>query len=138
MTKPMPGEFLDTNVLIYAFTDHSRSHKAQELLARGCTIGVQVLNEFTNVARRKLKMNWGEVGDALSSIRILCPTVVPMDLDILDEALVIAERHGLQIFDALMVASAKHCGCDVLWSEDMQDGMIIDDRLQIIDPFRLP
>jgi predicted nucleic acid-binding protein len=88
----MPGEFLDTNVLIYAFTDDSRSHKAQELLARGCTIGVQVLNEFTNVARRKLKMNWGEVGDALSSIRILCPTVVPMDLDIHDEALVIAER----------------------------------------------
>lgn len=134
----MPGEFLDTNVLIYAFAEDPRSHRAQELLAQGCTIGVQILNEFTNVARRKLNMNWGEIGDALSSIRILCPIVVPMDLDVHDEAIAIAERYGFQIFDALVVASAKRSGCDVLWSEDMQDGMIIDSQLHIINPFRLP
>lgn len=134
----MPGEFLDTNVLIYAFTDDRRSHKAQELLARGCTIGVQVLNEFTNVARRKLKMNWDEIGEALASIRIVCGTIVPMDIDVHHDALLIAERHGLQIFDALVIASARRSGCDVLWSEDMQDGMIIDSRLRIINPFSLP
>jgi predicted nucleic acid-binding protein len=50
-----PGEFLDSNVLVYAFTTDPRAARAQGLLARGCTISVQGLNEFTNVARRKLR-----------------------------------------------------------------------------------
>jgi predicted nucleic acid-binding protein len=131
----MAGEFLDTNVLIYAFTDDPRNQKAQELLGRGCVIGVQVLNEFTNVARRKLGMTWEELREALSSILIVCPTVLPMDLEIHSDALAIAERYGFRIFDALMIASALHGGCEILWSEDMQDGMVIDGRLRIANPF---
>jgi predicted nucleic acid-binding protein len=52
----MPGErFFDTNVLIYAFAvGDRRSARAEALLAEGGVIGVQVLNEFTNVVRRKL------------------------------------------------------------------------------------
>jgi predicted nucleic acid-binding protein len=131
----MAGEFLDTNVLIYAFTDDPRNQKAQELLGKGCVIGVQVLNEFTNVARRKLGMTWEELREALSSILIVCPTVLPMDLDIHSDALAIAERYGFRIFDALMIASALHGGCEILWSEDMQDGMVIDGCLRIANPF---
>jgi predicted nucleic acid-binding protein len=134
----MPAEFLDTNVLVYAFTDDPRSRISQELLAKGCTIGVQVLNEFTNVARRKLGMDWQEIREALSSICTLCPNVVPMDVNVHDEAIAIAERHGFQIFDALMIASAKLSGCDVLWSEDMRDGLVIESRLRIVNPFPLP
>ena len=132
----MAGEFLDTNVLIYAFTDDPRNQKAQELLGKGCVIGVQVLNEFTNVARRKLGMTWEELREALSSILIVCPTVLPMDLEVHSDALAIAERYGFRIFDALMIASAHRSGCEILWSEDMQDGMVIDGRLHIANPFR--
>jgi predicted nucleic acid-binding protein len=131
----MAGEFLDTNVLIYAFTDDPRNQKAQELLGKGCVIGVQVLNEFTNVARRKLGMTWEELREALSSILIVCPTVLPMDLEIHSDAIAIAERYDYRIFDALMIASALHGGCEILWSEDMQDGMVIDGRLRIANPF---
>jgi predicted nucleic acid-binding protein len=131
----MAGEFLDTNVLIYAFTDDPRNQRAQELLGKGCVIGVQVLNEFTNVARRKLGMTWEELREALSSILIVCPTVLPMDLEVHSDALAIAERYGFRIFDALMIASALRGGCEILWSEDMQDGMVIDDRLRIANPF---
>jgi predicted nucleic acid-binding protein len=132
----MAGEFLDTNVLVYAFTDDPRSVKAQELLGRGCVIGVQVLNEFTNVARRKLGMTWEELHVALSSIMVLCPTVLPMDIEVHGDALAIAERYGFRIFDALMIASALRGGCGILWSEDMQDGIVIDGRLRIANPFR--
>jgi len=132
----MANEFLDTNVLICAFTDDSRNQKAQELLGKGCVIGVQVLNEFTNVARRKLDMTWEELREALSSILIVCPTVLPMDLEVHSDALAIAERYGFRIFDALMIASALRGGCEILWSEDMQDGMVIDGRLRIANPFR--
>lgn len=50
----MAGEFLDSNVLVYAFTDDPRAAAAQALLARRCAISVQGLNELANVARRKL------------------------------------------------------------------------------------
>ncbi|EWY38715.1 pilus biogenesis protein [Skermanella stibiiresistens SB22] len=132
----MAGEFLDTNILIYAFTDDPRSRKAQELLGKGCVIGVQVLNEFANVARRKLGMTWEELREALSSIQIVCPTVLPMDLQVHNDALAIAERYGFSIFDSLMIASALRGGCGILWSEDMRDGMVIDGRLRIVNPFR--
>ena len=52
------------------------------------------------------------------------------------EALRIAERYGYSIFDSCILASALEAGSDTLWSEDMQHGMVIDDRLRIANPFR--
>jgi predicted nucleic acid-binding protein len=132
----MPAEFLDTNVLVYAFTTDPRAGAAQALLGRGCVTSVQALNEWTNVARRKLGMTWHEVRDALAAIRTLCRTILPMDLETHQDALGIAERHGYTIFDALMIAAALRAHCAVLYSEDMQDGMTIGGRLRIVDPFR--
>ena len=132
----MPREFLDSNVLVYAFTSDPRATRAQELLERGCILGVQGLNEFTNVARRRLGMTWGEVREALAAIRIICRTILPINIDTHTGALRIAERYGYGIFDALMIASALSTNCGVLWSEDMQDGIIVDRRLRIANPFR--
>ena len=129
-------EFLDSNVLVYAFTADPRAAAAQALLERGCVISVQGLNEFANVARRKLGMSWEELRDALAAIRIVCPTILPIDIDTHADALRIAERHGYAIFDALIIASALQAESDTLWSEDMQDGMVIDERLRIANPFR--
>jgi predicted nucleic acid-binding protein len=132
----MPGEFVDSNVLVYAFTSDPRAAAAQALLERGCVTSVQGLNEFTNVARRKLGMTWGEVREALADVRILCRTILPIDIETHMDALRIAERYGYTIFDALIVAAALRAGSDVLWSEDMQDGIVIDGRLRIANPFR--
>ncbi len=132
----MAGSFLDSNVLVYAFTTDQRAIAAQALLQRQPIISVQSLNEFSNVARRKLGMGWNEVRDAVSALRTLCQTVLALDVDTHSDALRIAERYGYSIFDALMVASALQASCDTLWSEDMQDGMMIDGRLRIANPFR--
>jgi predicted nucleic acid-binding protein len=129
-------DFVDSNILVYAFTTDPRAPRAQALLNRGCIIGVQGLNEFTNVARRKLGMTWAEVRDALSAIRTVCRAIVPIDVETHDDAVRIAERYGYAFFDALMIASALRADCRVLWSEDMQDGLIIDQRLRITNPFR--
>jgi predicted nucleic acid-binding protein len=134
----VPGEFLDSNILVYAFTADPRAAAAQALLESGCTISVQGLNEFANVARRKLGKPWEEIRDALAAIRALCPTILPIDLDTHDAALRLAERHGFAIFDALMVAAALQAGSDTLWSEDMQHGMAIEGTLRILNPFRAP
>jgi predicted nucleic acid-binding protein len=132
-----PSDFLDTNILVYAFTTDTRSSRAQGLLERGCVIGVQGLNEFANLAKRKLLMNWMEISEALSAIRTVCGTIVPIDVETNADAVRIADRYGCAFFDALMIASALRADCGILWSEDMQDGLVIDQRLRIANPFHL-
>ena len=131
----MPGAFLDTNILVYAFTTDARAGPAQGLLGRGCLTSVQALNEFAHVGRRKLGMTWREVHDAIAAIRTLCQAILPVDLDTHADGLRIAERYRYAIFDALIIAAALRARCTVLYSEDMQGGMAIDARLRIIDPF---
>lgn len=131
----MTRAFLDSNVVIYAFCDDPRNALAEELLGRGCEISVQVLNEFTNVARRKLGFPWAEITDAVEAITILSRAVHPLDLATHQEAVRLAERYGLGFYDALIVASALRAGCAVLYSEDMQHGLTIDQRLKIVNPF---
>jgi predicted nucleic acid-binding protein len=115
--------FVDTNVLLYLLSaDASRADRAESLLAQGVTVGVQVLNEFANVARRKLAMEWDEVADVLGLVRQRC-TVRPLTLAVHDQALALAPRYGFSWYDALIVSAALEGGCRQLFSEDMQDGL---------------
>lgn len=132
----MAAFFLDSNVVVYAFTTDRRAVRAEELLTQGGTISVQVLNEFANVARRKLGLSWPEVADALAAVRALCRRVVAIDVDAHLDALTIAERCGVSFYDALVVASTLRAGCEILYTEDMQDGLQIDGRLRLVNPFR--
>lgn len=131
----MSGAFLDTNVLVYAFSSDPRSRQALALLKGGNTIGVQNLNEFTNVAAGKLKKDWSWIHEALERIRFLCETIVPLDMSLHDHGVAISERYKLHIYDALIVAAALKQRCEVLWSEDMHDGLIIEGLLTIRNPF---
>lgn len=128
-------DFLDTNVLVYAFTTDARSEAAAALLAGGCTIGGQGLNEFTNIARRKLGMSWSEIGEALAAIRELCAGIEPSTLDMHENAVSLASRHGFAMFDAVMIATALKAGCETFWSEDLQDGRRIEGAMTIRNPF---
>jgi predicted nucleic acid-binding protein len=127
--------FFDTNVLIYAFAkDDLRAETAETLLAGGGVVGVQTLNEFVAVAVRKFAMPWDEVLDALSAIRVLCPSPVPVLMETHDAALRIVRRYGYHIYDALVIAAALEASCNTLYSEDMHDGQVIE-GLTIRNPF---
>lgn len=133
----MSGEsFFDTTVLIYAVASNDpRAATAEELLANGGTVSVQVLNEFVAVARRKLRMPWEEVLEALGAIRVLCAASVSLTIDTHNAALGIAQRYGFHIYDSLIVAAAIEAGCTTLYSEDLQHGQTIG-PLTIHNPFR--
>ena len=133
----MPAkDFLDTNVLIYAVAKNdARASKAEALLASGGMVSVQSLNEFVSVARRKLGMSWKEVKEFLELIGILCPKPVPVSVETHKVALVIAEKYGYGIYDALLVSAAIEAGCKTLYSEDLQDGQVINRQLTIRNPF---
>jgi predicted nucleic acid-binding protein len=134
MTR-VSGSFFDTNILLYLTSDDAaKADRAEELVIGGGAISVQVLNEIANVARRKLQMSWQETRTFLGTIRALL-TVHPVTVDTHDTGLALAERYALSIYDALIAAAAVRAGCDILWSEDLQDGMLIGDRLRVANPF---
>jgi predicted nucleic acid-binding protein len=131
----MRVSFFDTNVLVYiASGDTAKAYRAEEALAAGGAISVQVLNELTNVARRKMRLSWAETHAFLSLLRGLL-TVHPLTVETHETGLGLAERYGLSTYDAMIAASALHAGCDTLWSEDMQHGMALDEGLRIVNPF---
>ncbi len=131
-------DFFDTNVLLYLLSaDAAKADRAEELLAIGGTISVQVLNEFAAVASRKLRMSWIEIREVLAQIRAVC-AVAPMTVETHDRAVRIAERYSLSIYDALIVSAALLADCKTLHSEDMQDGQVIERRLTIRNPFTTP
>ena len=128
--------FFDANVLIYAVAENDpRSAQAEELLASGGVLSVQILNEFASVARRKILMSWSDVTEALDAFRVLCPSPLPITMEIHEAALKIADKHGYNIYDALVIAAALEAGCATLYSEDLHDGQTIDGQLTIRNPF---
>jgi predicted nucleic acid-binding protein len=132
----MPASFFDTNVLVYmASGDAAKADRAEAAVGVGGSISVQVLNELANVARRKMRMSWPDTRAFLNMLRGLL-TVHPLTVETHETGLELAERYGFSSYDAMIVAAALHAGCDTLWSEDMQHGMVLDEGLRIVNPFR--
>jgi predicted nucleic acid-binding protein len=132
----MPGSFFDTNVLIYiASADTAKADKAEALLVEGGIISVQVLNEIANVARRKMGLSWLDTRQFLEAMQAFLH-VEPLTAEVHETGLDLAQRHGLSLYDAMIVASALRAECETLWSEDMQHGRALDGRLRIVNPFR--
>jgi predicted nucleic acid-binding protein len=128
--------FFDSNVLIYAMVSgDSRRERAQQLIAQGGAISVQVLNEFVAVARRKMRLPWEDAIEALDALRILFPSPVAITIETHETALQIAQKYGFGIYDALIVSSAIEANCSTLYSEDLQDKQTIAGKLTIRNPF---
>ena len=127
--------FADTNVLLCLLSaDTVKADRAEALLGQRLTVSVQVLNEFANIARRKLSMSWPEIVDVLALVRQRC-VVRSLTLGVHETALVLVQRHAFAWYDALIVAAAADAGCTTLFSEDMQNGLRVARSLTIRNPF---
>ncbi len=132
----MSADFVDTNVLVYFAEQHETKYRrAAELLERRPVASVQVLNEFASVARRKLELDWDQTQEVLLLFRSLLD-VRPLTVEVHELGLLLAERYNLHIYDAMIAASALLADCITLYSEDMHDGLLVADRLRIVNPFR--
>lgn len=135
MTATAALPFADTNVLLYLISrDAAKARRTEKLLSARVAISVQVLNEFSNVARRKHSLDWNELNETLAGIRHFVE-LQPLTLDTHLLGLALAERHGFSIYDSMIAAAALQAGCDTLFSEDFQAGQVIDGRLKIVNPF---
>jgi predicted nucleic acid-binding protein len=121
-------------VLYLLSADEKKANRAEAVIGKGATISVQVLNEVANVSRRKLKMSWPETNELLNGLRAVCK-IEALTVETHKRGLAVAERYGVSLYDAMIIAAALMAGCKTLSSEDMQDGLKIDRQLQIRNPF---
>jgi predicted nucleic acid-binding protein len=127
--------FFDTNVLVYAALreEEVKAERARECMREGGVTSVQVWNEFANVFSRKFGRKWPEVREAERDLRDLVE-VMPLSVGTHERALTLAARFRFGFYDALIVASALEASCEVLYTEDLQDGQKIE-GLTIRNPF---
>lgn len=126
--------FLDTNILVYAQQTGPKAIISQDLIAQGGKISVQVLNELTNVLRKKDNRSWRDIELVLDDVDNALEPAVPLTAATSRAALTLARDHGFSFYDALIIAAAIDAGCDILYSEDLQHGRSIS-GLAIVNPF---
>jgi len=137
----MSVEFVDTNILIYAFDKDAgdkRDH-ARELIgnlaanSRGC-ISAQVLMEFFVVATAKTpkKLTPKSARGIIESMR--CWPMFSPNLDDILAASDIAQKYKINFWDAMIVRAAAKMGADILWTEDLNHGQMYED-VEVRNPF---
>ena len=132
--------FVDPNVLIHAVSaaaeDTDKQRRALVLLGtRDLALSVQVLQEFYVQATRPSRPGafaHGEAGSFAESLQRY--PVQAITLDVMPAALTIRERFGLSCWDSAILAAARMCGCDAVYSEDLSDEQDYD-GLRVVNPF---
>lgn len=127
--------FFDTSVLLYLLSaEGEKADRVETLLADSGVISVQVLNEFTAVATRKLAMPLADVREVLDTVRRIC-RVEPLTVGDHERAGEIMERYKFSFYDSVIVASALRAESEILYTEDLQHGQLIEQQLRVVNPF---
>ena len=126
----MRGEriFLDSNVLIYAYSQTDAVKQRQARLAMSdydCIVSTQVLSEYCNVGIKKLHHSASEIQNDIQEILFNYGLFI-LDDETIQHALAVQARYGFSYYDSQIVASAIECQCEYIFSEDMQDGQRVD------------
>ncbi|MCT7493320.1 PIN domain-containing protein [Aliarcobacter cryaerophilus] len=129
--------FIDTNILLYAYsTEKNKQELAQNIINTNNNIYIskQVINETINILIKKFKLN---IKDIINVVKELEKEFIILDFDIQTQlnALKLKQNYNLQFYDALIVSTALKNSCTILYSEDMQDKLVIEKKLKIINPF---
>ena len=131
--------FLDTNLLIYLYSDsepQKRNTAYQVLNGHDCTTSIQALNEASNVWFKKCGWNGQKIKEHINNIELVCHEILAVQKNTIVKALEIKDRYSYSYYDCLMLSSALEGQCNVIFTEDMQDEQIIDDKLAILNPFK--
>ena len=131
--------FFDTNIFIYLYADNEPRKQtiSKEIVnkANECITSTQILNEINNVMIKKWKMSAEAVKTVQGDVRRISE-VAYIDEDTIDKAIDLNSRYGFSYYDCLMLSSALESDCDIIYTEDMNDGQIINDTLKIVNPFK--
>jgi len=131
--------FLDTNIVIYSYSEDEpkKEEIANDILeeySNQIIISNQVINELSNTLFRKFKLDADDVRAVVLELNDNFP-IVNFNLETQLKGIEIKEKYKLQFYDSMILATALENGCNIVYSEDMQHGQIIENSLTIINPF---
>ena len=139
-----PGKssaLVDSNILIYAFAEDSPKHETALRLLRQCfsgnitlTISLQNIGEFCNTALWKYKLDQAVVRRVVRQI-LYCSSFVKISYmaNEFEKALELSEKHNMEFWDAMLVATMKENGIDTIYTEDNGFGKV--PGIKAVNPF---
>ncbi|GBU22809.1 hypothetical protein R80B4_02721 [Fibrobacteres bacterium R8-0-B4] len=127
---------LDTNVLIYnhGLDGNPKRLISEKFFRENPVISPQVVSEYINVMQRFFKVEKNELIEMCAKWLKMC-TIQPIVFSTIARAQYLIKKYDFQIFDGIIVASALEAGCGILYSADMQHGLVVDGALKIVNPY---
>ncbi|GAA6621842.1 PIN domain-containing protein [Scytonema sp. NUACC26] len=138
------ASFIDTNVWYRLFEDQKieaaeRNRKRNIAISitsiQGMIISTQVVNEVSANLLKKAAFNEDQIKSVIQSLYHRC-TVVEFSINTFESASDIRSRYNFSFWDSLIVACALEADASVIYSEDMQDGLVVASQLKIVNPFK--
>ncbi len=130
--------FLDANVWLYAFIesqDRKKSGIAKQIIQNKETfVSGQVINEVSINLIRKARFDEARIRRLIISF-YRNYHVVESGRELLLKACALRSNYAFSFWDSMIVASSLAAGATTLYTEDMHDGLVVDDRLTILNPF---
>jgi len=129
--------FLDSNIFLYAFStkDLTKQKTASLLVLKPLTISTQVINEVSNNLLKKLQFSNDDIAvfveDCYSRY-----SIIGFTKNIFTKASELREKYNFSYYDSLIVSSALLSHCTILYSEDMHHGLVVENHLTIVNPFK--
>ncbi|MGL4498625.1 MAG: PIN domain-containing protein [Planktothrix sp.] len=138
--------FIDSNIWLYRFLaeqdpdpqEDARKRKIAVSLTnlKNIVVSAQVINETCSVLKRKVNFSEPQISQLIEEFEQQCQ-VIDVTIFILKRASQLRRNYNLSFWDGLIVASALSGNANILYSEDMQDGLIVEHQLTIINPFKI-
>jgi len=129
--------FVDSNIVVYLIDDRTKekTEKVQNIISPDFLISTQVVSENVNVCLKKLKLSKQTAFNFARKI-INRFKLVQITEEILIKSFDISTNYQLSTWDSIIIATALSNNCTILYSEDMQDGLVIENQLTIRNPFK--
>ena len=137
--------FIDSNIWLYSLTtprdgeDMSKRNKAIKCLRnlveqKTIVASIQVVNEFHWNMLRKFKINDDSVAEIVKVNIESLAVITEIGYSAYRRAFSIRKKYSISFWDSLIVASALEAECEMLYTEDLQHGQVIENRLTICNP----
>ena len=129
--------FIDTNVFVYLYSEDEiqKQKQAQDAIEKyECVTSTQMLNEFSNVCLKKLRIPTDIISNSIDEIADACGIIL-VDTEIIKSALNLQRKYGYSYYDCLVIASALSLNCKYLLTEDLSNLQLIENSLIILNIF---
>ena len=134
--------FIDSNLWIYLSVetnDTSKHEKATHFFERiankNIFVSIQVINEFHWVLLKKYKLPKALINEKVTNGIIPMSNILPLKLAAYQKANQIRIHYSVSFWDSLIISSALLADCSILYTEDMQNGLVLENQIKIINPF---